>query len=123
MLVTWTDDGDDSLGEVIRPRPRRVGKGALRAVPTAFLVENFGGHASLCPPYRFDAFAGTTIIKSCRRHPSASGWPFPSAGARPAPETTPRDPCPGRSAAESRSCARCRRPWVRPPWVRPPWVR
>src|SRR5882757_4470570 len=28
---------------------RRVGKGALRAVPT-FLPEDAGGHAALCPP-------------------------------------------------------------------------
>src|SRR6266481_8193079 len=28
-------------------------------------------------PVAMAAFGGTTIIKSCRRHPSASGWPFP----------------------------------------------
>jgi len=60
MVVAVTLEGgvrESDLGGDIRPRNRRVGKGALRAVPTICVTERIGGHASLCPPYKIVATA------------------------------------------------------------------
>src|SRR6202022_1828170 len=54
IVVARTVEGavrEIDLSEVMRAQNRRVGKGALRAVPTICSGEYIGGHVSLCPPY------------------------------------------------------------------------
>src|ERR1019366_5226833 len=58
------DQAVEGTGEVVfRARGnRRVGKGALRAVPTIYRQHRclHGGHAALCPPY---CFAPSRLLK------------------------------------------------------------